>query len=182
MLEDPELEKLKRGDDEALRKVYMEYRRPFLNYIRKFELDQDTILDIYQDSIITLHENILHGKLTHLTCSLKTYLFGIGKFKVYAYFRKNKKTFLVEDSHDLEKSTEEFEVEIEKPTLTEKQQRLKNALKKMTGKCKEILELFYFRGLTIDEIRDYEGYENKNTVKSQKSRCLKTLKKMILEP
>lgn len=182
MVEDPPLENFRKGDDEALRKVYVEYRQPFLNYARKFQLDDDAILDVYQDSIIALHENLVRGKLKDLKSSLKTYLFGIGKHKVYAYLRKHKKTHLMENEQIPSESVPEFDIEPERGFLTEKQEHIKKALEKMGGRCQNILELFYYRGLTIDEIRDCEGYENNNTVKSQKSRCLKNLKKMILEP
>jgi len=34
--------------------------------------------------------------------------------------------------------------------------------------------------MKLDEIMSTQGYENKNVVKSQKSRCLKSLKDLIL--
>jgi len=182
MVEEPPLENLRKGDDQALRKVYVEYRQPFLNYARKFQMDDDSILDIYQDSIIAMRENLINGKVNDLKSSLKTYLFGIGKYKVYAYLREHKKTHLMDTVDIPGESVPEFDVEPEGNPLTEKQELIKRALLKMGGRCRNILELFYYRGLTIDEIRESEGYENNNTVKSQKSRCLKTLKQMILNP
>lgn len=179
---EPSLQSFKDGDDVALKKVYVEYRGPFINYARKFQLDEEAILDIYQDAIIALHENFASGKIKEMDSSIKTYLFSIGKYKIYSYLRKHNKMRVLDDQHIPDTETKGFDFELDENPLTEKQAILKKALEKMGGKCKLILELFYFRGLTIDEIRVSENYENNNTVKSQKSRCLKTLKEMILKP
>ena len=181
-MEEPSLQSFKEPGDAALKKVYVNYRAPFINFARKFKLSEDEILDVYQDSIIVLRENILSGKIEQLNSSIKTYLFSIGKYKIYAHLRENNKMKVLEEQQVPEKETGTFDFEMEGNPLTEKQTLIKNALEKMGGRCKLILELFYYRGLTIDEIRISENYENNNTVKSQKSRCLKTLKKMILNP
>jgi DNA-directed RNA polymerase specialized sigma24 family protein len=41
------------------------------------------------------------------------------------------------------------------------------------------LYLFYYRGMTLEDIQREMTYEAKDTVKSQKSRCLKQLKEII---
>jgi RNA polymerase sigma-70 factor (ECF subfamily) len=42
-----------------------------------------------------------------------------------------------------------------------------------------MLTLSFYRGLSNEEIATLEGYENEAVVRSQKSRCLKTLKELI---
>ena len=72
------------------------------------------------------------------------------------------------------------EIPVEPPTvLTEQQQRLRTFFKKLGKKCQLVLTLFYYRGLTIEEIVEHTDYGNANTVKAQKSRCLKTLKEFV---
>jgi DNA-directed RNA polymerase specialized sigma24 family protein len=44
-----------------------------------------------------------------------------------------------------------------------------------------VLKLFYYNGFTLEEIQQHLNYGNYNTVKSQKSRCLKNLKDLINE-
>lgn len=182
MVKEPPLQSFKNADDAALKKVYVGYRAPFINFARKFQLDDDEILDIYQDSIIALHENFVSGKIEELNSSIKTYLFGIGKYKIYAHLRENKKLRVLEDHNLPEEEAQNFDFDATVNPLSEQQNHIKAALEKMGGKCKLILELFYYRGMTIDEIRISENYENNNTVKSQKSRCLRTLKNMVLNP
>ena len=61
----------------------------------------------------------------------------------------------------------------------EMQIQLQKAFVTLGKKCKEVLSLFYYRGYTIDEICTRLNYDNKNVVKSQKSRCIKQLKDKI---
>ena len=58
---------------------------------------------------------------------------------------------------------------------------MQKALNQMGGKCKEILKLFYYQEMKLDEIVETMSYENKDVAKSQKSRCLKNLRKLINE-
>lgn len=178
MKKEPPLQNFIDGDNTALKEVYINNRLPFINFARKYQLDQDEILDIYQDSIIAMHENFINGKVEKMQSSIKTYLFGIGKYKIYSYLRENRKMGDLKN----EALPDEPNFEIDESIPNEKQLIIKKALEKMGGSCRNILELFYYRGLTIEEIRISEGYQNDNTVKSQKSRCLKKLKEMILNP
>lgn len=179
MIKEPPLHALKEADSQALKKIYLSYRVPFLNFARKYQLSDSEILDIYQDAIIALRENIINGKIELLSSSLKTYLFSIGKYKVYSRLRELNKMSVIEDYKTANEEEENFDFEIN-TSLTEQQVLLKEGLENLGEKCRVILELFYYRGLTIDEIRISQKYQNNNTVKSQKSRCLKTLKEMIL--
>src|SRR5690554_5727713 len=77
------LEKLREGDQRALEKIYIAYKADFLRFAGKIHPDREMVLDVYQDSIIALFENEQRGMLNTLSSSLKTYLFSIGKFKLY---------------------------------------------------------------------------------------------------
>lgn len=180
MVKEPSLKSFKEADDTALKEVYVSYRASFINFARKYELGEDEILDIYQDAIIALRENFVSGKIEELNSSIKTYLFSIGKYKIYAHLRENKKMRVLEDYNTPEAEVEDLDFSSGEESLSEQQVMLKAGLEKMGKSCRLILELFYYRGMTIDEIRVSQNYENNNTVKSQKSRCLKTLKNMIL--
>ena len=47
------------------------------------------------------------------------------------------------------------------------------------GNCQKILELFYYQEKKLGDIVNALGYDNKDVVKSQKSRCIKQLRKLI---
>ncbi|OSY88938.1 hypothetical protein WH52_04545 [Tenacibaculum holothuriorum] len=166
---------LKQGDTKALKEVYTMYRTEFLAFSKKFSVNNEDALDCYQDAIIAIQEQAIKGKLDDLKSSLKTYLFGIGKYMMYEKARKNNRTIL-----HVAPQEEVAVVEVSyHEEANEQQLKLKEGLQKLGKKCREVLHLFYYRGFTIDEITDHLNYENKNVVKSQKSRCLKQLKSII---
>ena len=174
MNNEPSLTQLKTGDATAYQLIYEGYRDAFIAFAAKYDIDQDSILDIYQDSMLTLYENVMKGKVKDFSSSIKTYLFSIGKFKLYEQLRAHKKVVLVDNFFDQEEM-----IEVTTTELTEQQLLLKKHFQKLGERCRNILELFYLQDLKIKEIMTVANYENENTVKAQKSRCLKQLKKMI---
>jgi len=83
---------LRDGSEMAFKEVYEANRSTFLNFAKKYGLDTEAILDIYQDAYIAFYENVQNGKLVELKSSLATYLISIGKYMVLERLRKNKKT------------------------------------------------------------------------------------------
>ncbi len=172
---------LKKGHHQSLEKIYTDYRAAFLQFAKKYDLDSDSLIDIYQDAFIALREHAISGKLDEIKSSVKTYLFSIGKYMIYDHLKKQKKTVSYEDTIGHKEASDLTEV-FQEPTLTTEQQLLRQHFRNLGKRCQEMLTLFYYRGLTIDEITESLGYENKNVVKSQKSRCLKSLKELIKSP
>ncbi|WP_430409785.1 RNA polymerase sigma factor [Kordia sp.] len=172
---DAELQDLLRSDDKkALETIYMKHKSEFLNYAKKYGLDTYNALDIYQDAIIAMHHNFVSSQLVITSSSIKTYLFGIGKFKILKKL-KEEKTFL---SVEIEEEMY-TEISIEEPVPSERSIMLSQNLDKISESCKKVLELFYYRNLTIDEIVQLTDYTDGNTVRSHKSRCLKRLKSLF---
>ncbi|WP_417200674.1 RNA polymerase sigma factor [Bizionia sp.] len=175
MIEDQYLiDQLKQQDLKCLDNIYRTYKKEFFLFARKWALQEDDIADVYQDTIINLYENIQNGKLKKLSSSLKTYLFAIGKFQVYKRLNKNKPKPLEEMTIYASEELKIFEADSDNLKL----QVLKKAFSKLGDKCKQVLELYYYEGLTLDEIQAFLKYSNKDVLKSQKSRCLKQLKEL----
>ena len=159
------------GDEEALKSIYGIYKNEFVNYFRTYNINDEELLDIYQDSIIVVYQKFSNENFELKNSSLKTYLYGIAKHKIYDYFkRKNYKT---NDFEDLKINDKEFELK-KAPSLYEK--LLAKHLKSISESCQEVLRLYYYRNLSIKEIVMKTDYKDENTVKSHKSRCLKRLK------
>jgi len=169
------IEQLRSGDQELLVKIYAEYKIEFLAYTSRFSISDEDAVDIYQDSMIVLYENILSGKLTTLTSSVKTYLFAIGKYKIYNTLKVKVSLVDFEDYEFLlAEDNEEF-------LLREKNiEQLQKAYLQLGCKCKEVIKLFYYENLTIKEIKNRLAYTSKDVVKTQKSRCIKQIKDILL--
>lgn len=176
MIKQTSLQLLKSGNQIEYRRLYDAHRAAFVAFAHTYKISEEIGIEIYQDAFIVLYENVASGKLTSLSSSIKTYLFSIGKYKILEHHRARKKLVRVtEDEFDVVTHEIVMEEEIENT----QQQQLQEILPKLGKRCRNILELFYLQGLKIDEIKQAEGYENANTVKAQKSRCLKQLKSLL---
>lgn len=170
--------RIQQGDRDALQLVYRKNRQHFINYARKYHVSHDDILDAYQEAIIAFQENIESGKITRLNSTITTYLFSIGKNKILQKIRSEKK--FVKNTDDSGKVKEiKMDVNLEEDRATKQQRLLRKGLKKLSGRCVEILELFYLQGYTSDEIKEILNYSSKAVLKSQKARCIKQLKDYI---
>jgi RNA polymerase sigma factor (sigma-70 family) len=94
---------------------------------------------------------------------------------IYDYLRQRKTTLSIDEFTNIEATEIDFDF-LFKKELNDNQKKLSHFFKLLGEKCKEVLTLFYYRGLTIEEIAAFLNYNNKDVVKSQKSRCLKSLK------
>ncbi|MGV6830107.1 MAG: RNA polymerase sigma factor [bacterium] len=174
-LDDIGLQECLRADDRsALAYIYEAHKDEFVNFSKRYELRIEDSLDIYQDAIIAMYQNFVTQQLQLQSSSIKTYLFGIGKHKIYNKLKVDKKYLQV-----VPKKESYEEVILEESNLTYYQDQLVKLLANMSESCKEILRLYYYRNLTVNEIVTLTNYKDANTVKSHKSRCMKTLKSMV---
>jgi len=176
MKDQPVVDLLRSGNPAFFKEQYDLHRQEFIGYALKKGINQETAIDIYQDSFIILFENAASGKLQTLTSSLKTYVFGIANNKIYEVLRKSNKTVNLNDSSHIKE--EMVHLDLEEQVLNSSQLLLRAAFDKLGDRCKNIISLFYLDGLTIQEIMAHENYTSENTVKAQKSRCMKQLKEL----
>lgn len=171
------IQDIQSGNQKTVEEIYTQYKSDFLVYALRFSVSNEDAVDIYQDSVIVLYENILSGKLTDFSSSVKTYLFAIGKYKIYNSLKVKNTTENFEDYEFLLKD------ETEEILLPEEEniEKIQNAFKQLGSKCREVLKLFYYENQSIEEIKDRLNYTSKDVVKSQKSRCIKQLKELMLK-
>lgn len=167
------IQSLQNGNTAMLDEIYLLYKGGFLEFAKRYPIDADVIQDIYRDSIIALYENIVQGKLNGLKSSIKTYLYAIGKYEIFAYLKSPKQEEL--NGEELTEQTNPFEIN----TAEERLKLLQRAYLQLGPKCQQMLQLFYYRGLKLADIQREMSYESKDTVKSQKSRCLKQLRQIV---
>jgi len=159
--------------------IYTSNRTPFYVFAKRYNMREADIVDVYQESFIILRKHAISGKLYEVNSSLKTYLFGIGKNLIYKKLKEySLKTNYNAILHKVDDDFDEIQIEDENE-LTHEQQILQHYFKKLGKKCQQMLTLSFYKGLTNEEITTLEGYESEAVVRSQKSRCLKTLKELI---
>jgi len=180
MTENKIIAQLKARDRTALNTVYCDYKSEFFKYMSRYNAEDTVLEDIFQDALIVIYENAQVGKLDDLKSSLKTYLFAVGKFMLFKHFRDTKREVPTEETYLFDKYDQAVIDNVYTDDgLTPYQKELITNFKKLGGKCREILEMFYVQGMKLDEITTEQGYDNKDVTKSQKSRCLKSLRQLM---
>lgn len=166
---------LKMNDEKAIRNFYNENKNGFILFAKRYNLNNDDLIDIYQDAIIALIENAKKGKIDDLKSSVTTYLYGIGKFMIFQKLKKESKTVSIDDFEKIEMVYDDYSED----EINLQVKMLQKGLNKLGDQCKKVLELFYYEEKKLDEIQSLLGYTNKDVLKSQKSRCLKQLKELV---
>lgn len=169
------IERLSKGDEDAFRQIYRSHKREANDWLIKHFGDGFSFEDVYQESVIILYEAALDGKLSQLSCALKTYLFAICRNQLLNAFKLQKR----QDSKVDEVTIYYREWINPDESDQDKVELVKETIYGMEDPCKSILTLFYYQGKSIEEMAVELGYADKNVVKVQKSRCLKYLKEWV---
>ena len=167
------------NDEIILKSVYKSYKHSFFIFAKKYKLDEIELDDIYQESFIILRKQALAGKLANVQSSMKTYLFSISKNLIFNYLKQKSRKINNFKLEHLDHIENDEIIEVLDEELTPEQKILRFYFNQLGEKCKDVLTLSFYRGLTNEEIAVYRKYENEAVVRSQKSRCLKNLKEMI---
>jgi len=167
-----------KGDLSWFDQFYLENKDSFLHWASgEFSLPDEEMKDVYQQAVIVLYENLLVGKLNHLTSSIKTYLFGIGKNLLLKRVSKKE----IENRH-LDRVKEHWLFQgIEIPDNSLIIDRVQLEMKELKEPCQSILEMFYIESLSLEVITDKLDYRSSDVVKTQKSRCVKNLRTKLSE-
>ncbi len=171
------LEKIKEGNDKGILELYRLFRDSFIHWAQQnYKIDEESAADAFQDAMVCLHNNIMKGKLYELSSSLKTYVYAIGKNII----RKKLTKMSLTAEHQEDDITDKLTIEVvDNIALNERQRIVSSLLESIGEPCRTILRLFYFKGFSMDSIAREMEYKNENVVKTQKLRCITTLKKMV---
>ncbi len=169
------IKQLREGDELTISSVYKSNREKFISYARRFDINREDIIDIYQDAIIALTENAKKGLLDGLKSEISTYLFSIGKYMIYNHLKKNKNLPLFEKNIPDDITWNDYTEEMQDDDV----RKMKASFSKLGEQCQKVLRLFYYEEKKLDDIVTALAYSNKDVLKSQKSRCIKQLKELI---
>ncbi len=169
------------GSDDALTQLYRRYFPMVLHFVTTNSGDEDEAKDIYQEALIVLYEKVRGGSFA-LHCQLKTYIYSVGRrlwLKQLAY----KNRFLVNDTETLMADSDAVGQLTDDLTDHEERDRqfdlMADSLGRLGEPCKTLLEDFYIRQLSMQDITDKFGYTNADNAKTQKYKCLMRLKRLF---
>ena len=169
---------IKTNENEALSRLYQFCKSEATERVqREFSCTRDDALDIFQTAVVILYDNVVSGKLDHLTADISTYLYGIMRNKAFELCRTKKKESNVTD---LQFWSTYVQGE-ESATDEEKILAAASALDEMGPPCRDVLQLYYYHDKTMEEITGLLGYKNADTTKNQKYKCLKRLQNLFFQ-
>lgn len=168
---------IKNGNRQALYGLYESYRNDFIQFAQQhYSYNKENAKDIFQESIIAFYENICDGKLTFLTCNIKTYLFSIGKYKLINDLKKTGRMVTYDEVEMINDQTNPFKI-MDDNDYNKK--IIKENLEQLTKKEREILKLYYEENRDMDSIAKKLGYKNADVAKKQKYLALKKLAALV---
>lgn len=178
-----------RENKDDLKEIYQQCKVYCLNFMRSrntgtISIDDEELNDIYQDAILVFYEKIIKGSF-ELTSNVQTYLNSICKNQLLNKV-KNKKKYTSNEGFenlDFNKTINDAlePLDYEKDEKDEKFDSIKRALMKMKesgGRCYELLTLFWYNRMSMNQLTIQFGYSNEETTKNQKAKCQKRLKKI----
>lgn len=181
--------------DKVTEEFYHLARRYFKNSYHSVFSRMDLMEDIFQQSFVKLWTEIETGKIfvgeneelfrydrngnvRKLTCSLNTFLIDIAKNDYRSWLRNDRLT--LEDDFESFAHIEEVKSVVwgDESGDTLREQIVNSCILELPPRCKEILTMFYYQGMTLDEIIIARGEKNisKNGLKTGKYKCMESLK------
>ena len=165
------LEQLTTGDDRIWKGLYNDIREPFRAYfLKNTGIKPDEAVELFHKVMIIFHRKVVSGGLTPpLSSKLKTYIIGIGKNVARQQGFK-------------ELGDDEFpEIPVAPVADTnaeaeENARKVKGLLQMMGDRCREVLELFYIKGYSMDAIETTMSFSSYAAAKKKKFDCLKAIR------
>lgn len=132
--------------------------------------------DIFQEGLVIFCRKLESTGFV-LSSSINTYVYGICRL-LWMDELKKKKRQLNTDMPGLaaESTNERIDEDIEDDRPVRQAQE---AILKLGQKCRELLELFYFKKSSMKDIAGLLGFSSEKVAKNQKYRCLEKAKELV---
>lgn len=166
-----------RNEDNSvvLRELYKTHYPMVVNLVCSNSGTEQEAKDVYQECLIAFYERVRQPGFT-LTCKIKTYLYAVCR-RLWLKRLSEKKRFPDIAPGEVFPQIEEEMAEIEESE--KKFMFIGKSLDNLGEPCRSIIEDFYVRDLSMDDIRDKHGYTSAENAKNQKYKCLQRLKKIF---
>lgn len=169
------IERIRNGKTRDLTRLY-KYYPVVKKWLALQGCQKQDAMDIYQEALVIFCDKC-HDRDFTLTSSIDTYLFAVSR----NLFRAKNRS----DAKVKGQSLDETDIEIRAEVNDWKGREAKlnyafKALEMISDKCREILELFYLKKKTMEEIADKLGLRNVRVAKTRKYKCLMHAKEKAL--
>lgn len=148
-----------------------------------FFADDDTAMEIFQNTFVTFWEKIEERKIyvsegrvmgkddEPLRSSILTYFIGIAKNKYKEWVKKNPSNV------DIEASKQQYADMLYDSEENKMLDIIADIISRMSERCSQILTKFYVEGKNLDTIlMEIPTIESKNSLKTKKYKCMESLR------
>jgi RNA polymerase sigma factor (sigma-70 family) len=171
------IEGIKLDRNDALEVLYKKYYTSVQHLVIANNGTEQDAKDIYQETIIIVYEKFRYGN-TILSCSLKTFIYSIARNLWLKKLNGVQKKSISIDEHEsfLDLSDDMSQAQNNEHLYS----KIEQAMQTLGEPCRSLIEDFYLKGLNISGITEKYAYNNSDTAKTQKYKCLMRLKRMFL--
>jgi len=169
------LKKIADGDRDAFTELYKRFQPRLIKFCsRMLKNDVALAADMADEAMIEVWKAA--GSFSGL-CQPSTWIHSIARFRMIGYLRKNKEVLADDNFEQLNIEDSDLLPE-EEMVISERNQQLVDDIGKLSDKHKEVIELVYFRELSIRDISEMLDV-SENTVKTRMFYARKHLKSIL---
>lgn len=159
----------------AMKRLYI-YLPVVKKHIIKNSGTREEAEDIFQESLVIFCNKLAKSGFV-LNAGINTYLYSVCKLLWLDELKKKNKVIksdFIELEDEMVISEASLDIEDDKPL-----KQAQAAIMQLGDKCREILELFYFKKISMKEIAKRLGFASEKGAKNQKYRCIEKAKENL---
>lgn len=172
------------GDSRAFDEVYKTNKAQFVALMRTSQmLSREDAEDLYHKACAVFYNNIATGRITRNALNntqIKAYLNNTGKYILFNERRKRQAPLTVDTEYVMRLDEKTMDEEYDKEQ-DDKLFIIRTTVKNMPQPCAQILNLAVYMRKSNKEVAEIMNYSGEDTVKTQRSRCMKKLKEKVIE-
>lgn len=161
------------GNESIMEYVYKQYYPMIVHFVRSNNGNESDAEDLYQEGLLVVFQKIRNGENIQY---LKTFVYSVCRLKWLDRLRHRKRRAeKLVDNHDFIE-VNEYSLEQE---LVPYEELLQQALNELDEICRQLLLSFYFEKLSMEDIAARFGYNQANTAKSKKNKCMERIREKV---
>lgn len=170
------LQGLAKDDKRAIETIYKENYNVVQALIINNNGTPDDAKDIFQEAMMVLYQKVKSGTF-ELNCQIKTYIYSVSRRLWLKRLSHQNRYSLMDSHHDLQAMVED---DMEANDRRDAEfVMMEKALNNLGEPCKSLIEAFYLKKKSMQDIAASFGYTNADNAKTQKYKCLMRLKKLF---
>ncbi len=163
--------------DKAFRYLYKTHYPMALQFVKNNSGGADDAADVFQDVLVAFYQNVRNGTFKG-DSAIKTYLYAMIRNKWLVKLKKNSRMVKMEEPEKASAGTQILRNENPDEAL---QKMVESMLEKVGERCRILLKLYYFDNLSMSEIAGRSNFDNENSAKTQKYKCMQKLIKIMAD-